>query len=170
MFDQKFGFVFHILAIKVNTKKVSYFVSNKDKILDLSRSNVVYQFTCPGCSLKYIGKTDRCLSTRLREHSQPFKHTATNNSCISQHLCQCQHAEYLINMNNLYSNLHDTSQTFNHNSYTATELVFNSTKIIHSCRSYSPNILLFLEALYIKCNLPELNTGLKASKELTLFP
>ncbi len=35
-----------------NTKNVSYFASNKDKIPNLSRSNVVYQFTCPGCSSK----------------------------------------------------------------------------------------------------------------------
>ena len=42
-------------------------------------------------------------------------------------------------------------------------------KILHSCRSY-PNILVYLEALYIKYNHPVLNCSLKASKELTLFP
>ena len=55
-----------------NTKKISYFVSNKDSVPNLSRSNLVYQFTCPGCNSKYIGKTDRCLSTRLTEHGKPY--------------------------------------------------------------------------------------------------
>ena len=36
-----------------NTKKISYFVSNKDSVPNLSRSNLVYQFTCPGCNSKY---------------------------------------------------------------------------------------------------------------------
>ena len=35
-----------------NTKKISYFLSNKDKIPDLSRTNVFYQVFCPGCSHK----------------------------------------------------------------------------------------------------------------------
>ena len=74
-------------------------------------------------------------------------------------------------MHNLYSNVHDDSQKQHiPSSYTITNLIFNHTKILHSCRSYSPNILLYLEALYIKYNHPKLNCGLKASKELTLFP
>ena len=36
-----------------NTKKISYFVSNKDSVPNLSRSNLVYQFTCTGCNSKY---------------------------------------------------------------------------------------------------------------------
>ena len=32
------------------------------------------------------------------------------------------------------------------------------------------NLLLFLEALHIKFKKPELNSGLKASKELVVFP
>ena len=123
----------------------------------------MYQFTCPGYNSKYISKTDRCLSTWLTKHGKPCTNINNNNSSISQHLSQCEHAKYIIN-------LHDDSQKQHiPSSYTITNLIFNHTKILHSCRSYSPNILLYLEALYIKYNHPEINCGLKASTELTLF-
>jgi hypothetical protein len=41
------------------TKKISYFLPKKDKIPDVSRNNLIYQFTCPGCNMSYIGKTER---------------------------------------------------------------------------------------------------------------
>ena len=49
-----------------DTKKLSYFVSNKDKLPPLSCSNVVYEVACPGCGKTYIGMTQRCLSVRLK--------------------------------------------------------------------------------------------------------
>ena len=52
-----------------NTKKASYFISNKDKIPDLSRNNIIYQITCPGCTKSYIGKTNCCLQKCLSEHA-----------------------------------------------------------------------------------------------------
>ena len=116
-----------------NTKKISYFVSNKDSVPNLSRSNLVYQFTCPGCNSKYIGKTDRCLSTRLTEHGKPCTNINNNNSSssISQHLSQCEHAKYIINMHNLCLNVHDDSQKQHiPSSYTITNLIFNHTKIL----------------------------------------
>ena len=54
------------------TKKISYFISNKDKIPDFSRSNLVYQINCPGCNKSYIGKTDRCLHKRLSKHATQY--------------------------------------------------------------------------------------------------
>ena len=39
------------------TKKVSYFLSNKDKIPDVSRNSIIYEITCPGCNRRYVGKT-----------------------------------------------------------------------------------------------------------------
>ena len=47
--------------------------------------------------------------------------------------------------------------------------IFNNCKIIHSCKFSSSNLLLILEALLIKLNKPRMNSGLKASKELSLF-
>ena len=52
-----------------DTKKLSYFVSNKDKLPPLSRSNVVHEVACPGCGETYISMTQRCLSVRLKEHA-----------------------------------------------------------------------------------------------------
>ena len=49
-------------------KKTAFFLSNKNQILDLSRNDVIYEITCPGCDKKYIGKTERRLETRLTEH------------------------------------------------------------------------------------------------------
>ena len=93
IFDQKYGFACHILVTMVkqpinfiviyNTKKISYFVSNKDSVPNLSRSSLVYQFTCPGCNSKYVGKTDRCLSTRLTEHGKPHCTNINNNNSSS---------------------------------------------------------------------------------------
>ena len=53
----------------------------------------------------------------------------------------------IINIDNLYSNRHDNPQTSNQplSSYTMTNLIFNYPKILRFCRSYSPNIFLFLK-------------------------
>ena len=64
-----------------DTKKLSYFVSNKDKLPPLCRSNVVYEVACPGCGKTYIGITQRCLSVRLKEHA-----TRLSSSAVGQHL------------------------------------------------------------------------------------
>ena len=47
----------------INWKTIdsSCFTSLKDPTPIKYRSSVVYEFTCPGCSARYIGKTDRCL-------------------------------------------------------------------------------------------------------------
>ena len=50
-----------------DTKKISYFLPKKDKIPNSSRSNIVYEFTCPGCDSFYIIKTERNLATRLSD-------------------------------------------------------------------------------------------------------
>ena len=59
----KFVFVYQ-------TKKISYFPPKKDKIPDLERSDVVYEFSCPGCSATYIGKAVRNLRKRPSEHAK----------------------------------------------------------------------------------------------------
>ena len=40
-----------------DTRKISYFTSNKDKVPPLSRFNVIYHVTCPGCNKSYVVKT-----------------------------------------------------------------------------------------------------------------
>ena len=111
------------------TKKVSYFLSKKDKIPDLSRSNLVYQFTCPGCSKAYIGKTERNLATRLSEHSDPLK------SAISKHLTDCEHANFILDLNNLYDNLSNSDIHQPDTSFTHLDLLRTNTKILHSLQN-----------------------------------
>ena len=84
-----------------DTKKMSYFLPKKDKIPNTSRSNLVYKFTCPGCNSSYIGKTERNLATRLSEHSHPQK------SSIAKHLSECEHANYILNLNHILVSLND---------------------------------------------------------------
>ena len=33
------------------------------------QNSVVYEFKCPGCNANYVGKTDRCMYTRIKENS-----------------------------------------------------------------------------------------------------
>lgn len=145
------------------TKKISYFLSKKDKIPDLERSNLVYEFSCPGCRETYIGKTVRNLRTRLTEHAKSGK---SSTSAVSEHLTTCEHAKHIINMHNLYDNVNDLDSD---KPFTNQELIFNNTKILHSLQYSNSNVLLFLEALHIKFKTPTINGGLKASKELVVF-
>ena len=71
------------------TKKVTYFLSKKDKIPDLERNDLVYEFSCPGCSATYIGKTVRNLRTRSTEHAK------LNTSAVSEPLTTCEHARHI---------------------------------------------------------------------------
>ena len=66
-----------------HTKKLSIFCPTKDKISKQQKSNVIYKLTCPGCGNSYIGKTDRCLITRLIEHG------SRNDQPMLLHLINC---------------------------------------------------------------------------------
>ena len=48
-------------------------------------------------------------------------------------------------------------------------LISNHYKILYSNYSINSNQLLYMEALHIEDHKPQLNFGLKASKELSLF-
>ena len=71
--------------------------SPKDILPVLSIPNVVYQFTC-ACGLRYVGKTRRCLSQRIKEHlprwlnstaRRPPRSTRPPQSAITRHLQTC---------------------------------------------------------------------------------
>ena len=68
-----------------------------------------------------------------------------------------------VRLMNVMMNQPDT--TFTH-----LDLLRTNTKILHSLQNNNSNLLLLLEALHIKFKKPELNSGLKASKELIVFP
>ena len=61
--------------------KIKNLFSAKDAISKLSRSRVVYKFSCAGCGACYVGETNRHLATRVREHF-----TSDKNSHIFQHI------------------------------------------------------------------------------------
>ena len=59
----------------------------------ISFRSVVYEFTCPGCKSRYIGKTDRCFYTSVKEHARDSK------SEIFEH---CEHFQHIKSILELY--------------------------------------------------------------------
>ena len=59
------------------------------------KSVVVYQFSCAGCNSRYIGKTSRHFSTRIKEHTESdenshiFKHFNTSPLCKNKYSPSC---------------------------------------------------------------------------------
>jgi hypothetical protein len=135
-----------LIRTRITTTKLDMLTNAKDKVPKQNKSNVVYEFTCPKCNINYIGKTDRTLLERVKEHAYKDKESAVN-----KHLNSCYHTTYLDAKSNKE----------------LTEFVLTNTKIIDSSRNW--NLLLYKEALHIKRRKPMLNNGLKASRELQLF-
>ena len=105
------------------------------------RAHVIYEFQCPGCKAKYIGKTNRCLSLRPDEHS----HAET--SAIGKHLNECEHFHFIVNLYNIsvFSNL---DQAVIQHCYHIHAAVLQNTGTIDKNNDWSQ--LCFLESLYIK--------------------
>ena len=75
--------------------KTNALSTSKDPLPKEYHSSAVYKFTCPSCQASYIGKTDRCLYTRINEH------TYCNKSEIYKHINSCEHIlhiQYLLNL------------------------------------------------------------------------
>ena len=70
--------------------KISFFTKMKDKLDILSKSNVVYQFSCPCCESSYIGKTEQTLFERTKQH------LTRADSAIKGLLDNCSNAENLF--------------------------------------------------------------------------
>ena len=71
------------LKVTQSTQKLFFCTNIKDKINKLMKSYVVYQFCCPGCNSKYIGKTERNLFVRLK------KYATNNGSSVFNHILDC---------------------------------------------------------------------------------
>ena len=67
-------------------------ISHKDQTPKMYQSSVVYEFKCPGCNANYVGKTDRCLYTRIKEHSYH------DSSEIYNHICSCNEFNFIKNL------------------------------------------------------------------------
>ena len=152
------------IRIKEKTTKLCFFTSTKDKTPQLSQSNVVYEFICPGCNSSYIGKTNRTLLVRTQEHALTDKESA-----IYKHLRDCdniKHIQDLYNLPDIFTNENISSTTVINKEFFA-QTVRDNTNIID--RDDNWNLLLYKEAYHIKRLTPFLNNGLKASRELRLF-
>ncbi len=57
----------------------------------------MYKFKCPGCNANYIGKTDRSLYTRIKEHS------FYDSSEIYNHVISCNEFNFIKNLLELNS-------------------------------------------------------------------
>ena len=152
------------IRIKEKTTKLCFFTSTKDKTPQLSHSNVVYEFICPGCNSWYTGKTNRTLFVRTQEHALTDKESA-----IYKHLRDChniKHIQDLYNLPAIFTNENISSTTVINKEFFA-QTVRDNTNIID--RDDNWNLLLYKEAYHIKRLTPFLNNGLKASRELCLF-
>ena len=141
------------------TNKLSMFCNTKDSISAEQKSNVIYGITCPGCFQKYVVKTDRNLIIRLDEHGakvdQPMYQHLSNCSAFNDHIMLFTLPDAATDTTIVSKELHL------HNA------VINNVKILDKNDKWGQ--LQFLEAYYIKKLAPEINFGLKASKELQLF-
>jgi hypothetical protein len=119
--------------IKWKTTNSNSFLSNKDKTLAKYQSSVVYEFTCPGCRSRYIGKTDRCFCTtcRIKEHS------LDNKSEVFNHIISCEQFQHIKSILELYPD-EETNPTL---TCILSEFIFTNSKIID--RSDHWSLLLF---------------------------
>ena len=78
------------IVTRTTTTKLNMFSYVKDKTLKENKRNVVYEFTCQKCSKRYIGKTERTLLERAKEHG--YK---DNDSAVNKHLQSCYDPEDL---------------------------------------------------------------------------
>ena len=141
--------------VHLQSKKLSFLTSNKDKTPLLSNSNVVYHYECPGCKKSYIGKTETTLFNRTKEHAWSDKRSA-----VFRHFEQCPAWQEIIDLFQINSEEVDKMR-FQINS------VRENTKILRKSDNWLK--LAFQEALAIKEFRPELNTGVRSCKDLALF-
>ena len=135
--------------------KFTFFTSNKDRIPLLSNSCIVYQYSCPGCSAKYIGKTESTLFNRTGEHGWKQK-----DSAICKHFGECPGWAHIKGI------LQFDSEPVDDRSLQM-QTVRENTSILS--RSDNWRVLAFKESLAIKERKPSLNHGIKAAKNLCLF-
>ena len=149
---------------RFKTTQLFKFTCTKDPTPLLNKSNVVYEVKCPACSANYVGKTDRTLFERTKEHAWDSK-----DSPVRQHLSNCQHFHHLYGILSLGNGLFNDDVPTNESSFREFSInsVRNNVKILDYDRNW--NNLLYKEALYIERLNPNLNSGLQASRKLNLF-
>ena len=137
------------------TTDTNCFISLKDPIPKTYQSSVVYEFKCPGCNSNYVGKTDRCLYTRIKEHS------SLDSTEIYNHITSCNEFNFVINLLELTPN-----DEVNNIKCSVTDLIFTNTNIIDKSNHWS--LILHQEPIAINRMKPSLSHGTKASKDLLI--
>ena len=137
------------------------FASTKDKVPLMSKSNVVYQVCCPGCNATYIGKTERTLRERTIEHAWSDVESPMRN-----HLKSCQHFRHLFDMLSIFENGTRDDEHIALRNFSI-QSIQDGIKILDNDSKW--NQLLYKEAMQIERKDPQLNRGLKASRQLKLF-
>ena len=121
-----------------DTKKCAMFCSVKNKIPTYQKSNIFYTVKCPGCREDYVGKTDRCVITRLNEHSN-----RSDQPMILQHFEKFLETMILYQLPDIDSGV----SAVNLQAHIASA-VCDNWKILGSNANWLH--LCFLESLYIK--------------------
>ena len=144
-----------------DTKKMSFHSNIKDKVTCDERNNAIYKIKCPGCKICDIGKTERCLITRITEHG------TKETELMFKNLSECELFKdccRLYSLSSLFSkDEHDdiflASYIFN--------VILQNHEVLDSNRNWSQ--VAFSEAHYVKNRDSIINYGLKASKEPLRF-
>ena len=121
-----------------HTKKLIYYCNTKDKVPEYLKSATVYDFCCPACNNKYIGKTDRNFGTRVQEHSGSDK-----KSPVYNYLLEWEHFKYVVNLHN-FPPSYNSVEYLEH----VKIAVYDNTKIIANSQNWVE--LCFSETLHIK--------------------
>ena len=122
------------------------------------KSHIVYECCCPACNIKHIGRPHRKFGTCVQEHSGSDK-----KSPVWNHSLECEHFNYVVNLHGLQPSP-NIVEYLEH----VKTAVYDKTKIIDNSQNWIE--LRFLESIPIKWKKPKLNCGIKATKELVLFP
>ena len=76
----QFNIKFRVIC---DTRKHTFYYNMKGKIPHEQKHHVKYALTCPGCSGKYISKTDRYLLVHMNEHG------TSDTEPMFKHLSEC---------------------------------------------------------------------------------
>ena len=145
-----------VFKVFLETTKLAFFTSNKDKIPFLSSSGVVYEYSCPGCAKSYVGKTNNTLFNRTSQHGWTQK-----DSSIFKHFGTCPEWQELVGFLQIGGDIEVDRKELQ------ILTVRENTKVVASARNFLK--LDFRESIEIKHRKPELNKGLKSCKDLALF-
>ena len=104
---------------------------------------------------------DRCLILRLDKHG-----ITDHNSAMHYHLQSCEQFSHFVELHNLYNAINNKRRDVKLNHHIHKAILHNASILATNSNFYQ---LCFLEPLYIKTAKPCLNTGIKATKELSLF-